>query len=82
MTMHTLQTQYSSMNQKQRLLCYLKEHKTINPLIAWTVLGIYRLSDAIFKLRNDGHAINTNHLVVKNHFNEPCVVAEYSLQEA
>lgn len=79
--MHTLQTQYSSMNQKQRLLCYLKEHKTINPLIAWTVLGIYRLSDCVFKLRNDGHTILTQDLTVTNHFNEACIVAEYSLQD-
>jgi hypothetical protein len=80
--MHTLQTQYSSMNQKQRLLCYLKEHKTINPLQAWLILGVYRLSDAIYKLSKDGHTILTQDLTVKNHFNEPCIVAEYSLQEA
>jgi len=76
--MHTLQTQaYSSMNQKQRVLCYLKEHGSITPLQSWLVLGCYRLSDAVYKLRKDGHAILTQDLTVKNHFNEDCTVAEY-----
>jgi hypothetical protein len=75
--MHTLQTDYSSMNQKQRLLCYLKQFNSITPLTAWLELGIYRLSDCIFKLRNDGHNIETRNIEVSNKFHEKCTVAEY-----
>jgi hypothetical protein len=76
----TMQSDYKSMNQKQRLLCYLKENGTINPLQAWASLGIYRLSDAIYRLRKDGHSIQTNDIDVNNRFDEKCTVAEYFLQ--
>jgi hypothetical protein len=72
-----MQSDYKSMNQKQRLLCYLKENGKINPLQAWVILGCYRLSDAIYKLRKDGHIIETRNITVHNKFDEECHVAEY-----
>ncbi len=38
-------------NQEQRLLDYLKTNFKVSPMDAWIELGIYRLSDVVFKLR-------------------------------
>ena len=65
--------------QKERLIKYLAENESINPLKAWTELGIYRLSDTIFRLRNEGFNIITDKLTVKNKFGEDCIVANYKL---
>lgn len=67
------------MTQKERLEQYLLANKTINPLEAWTKLGIYRLSAVVFDLRKEGHLIVSNRKRVKNQFNEHCYVAEYEL---
>ena len=67
------------MNQTERLTAHLIEHKTINPLQAWSTLGIYRLSDTIYRLRKAGYGIVTNQLEVTNQFGEKCVVGEYEL---
>lgn len=65
--------------QKDRLIEYLAENESINPLTAWIELGIYRLSDSIFKLRNDGFNIQTERIIVQNKFGEDCTVANYKL---
>jgi hypothetical protein len=65
--------------QKERLIKYLAENESINPLKAWTELGIYRLSDTVFRLRNEGFNIITDKLTVKNKFGEDCIVANYKL---
>jgi len=66
--------------QKQRLLQYLQENETINPLEAWAELGIYRLGARIFDLKKDGWTIVAGETPVKNRFGEDCYVAEYSLK--
>ena len=68
------------MNQKERLLDYLKSKRKINPLQAWRELGIYRLSDTVLRLRKDGYDIKTETVKVKNKFKEVCHVAEYKLE--
>ena len=70
------------MTQVERLLDYLKVNKVINPLTAWTELGIYRLSAVIFLLRKAGYEIETNLVEVRNKFNEPVMFAEYKLELA
>jgi len=70
------------MTQVERLLDYLKVNKVINPLTAWTELGIYRLSAVIFLLRKDGYEIETDMVKVLNKFNEPVMFAEYKLEQA
>lgn len=65
--------------QTQRLIKYLAENESINPLKAWSELGIYRLSDTVFRLRNEGYNILTEKLTVKNKFGENCTVANYKL---
>lgn len=69
------------MNQKQRLLKYLKKYKTITPLEALRDLGIYRLSGQIFILRNEGHKITTETKDVLNRFGETCHIANYIYEE-
>ena len=66
-------------NQETRLLEYLKTNYKITPMEAWTELGIYRLSDVVFKLRNKNYEIETERKSVLNRFDEPCSFAEYTL---
>ena len=62
--------------QKERLLKYFKQHEHINPLESWLKLGIYRLSDVVFRLREE-HFIDTEIVKVENQFGEKCRVAKY-----
>ena len=66
-------------NQETRLLHYLESNKKISPMEAWTELGIYRLSDVVFKLRNKNYEIETERKSVLNRFDEPCSFAEFKL---
>ena len=68
---------YADMTQEQRLEKYLKKHGRINPMQAWKLLGIYRLSAVIYNLRKTGFTIETTRKAVTNQFNEECHVAEY-----
>jgi hypothetical protein len=68
------------MTQQERLLKHFKKSKTIDPLRAWTQLGIYRLADCVFQLRKKGVAIETSPKKNKNKFEETCVVAEYRIR--
>lgn len=65
--------------QNKRLLERLQEGKRVDPLSAWSVLGIYRLSARIHDLREEGHKIETERIQVKNKFNETITVANYTL---
>ncbi len=66
-------------SQNKRLLKRLQEGKRVDPLSAWSVLGIYRLSARIHDLREEGHKIETERIQVKNQFNETITVANYTL---
>lgn len=67
-------------SQADRLLHYLKTHAGITPDVAYTKLGIYRLSARIFDLRDKGYKILTTMIPVKSKFNgEEVYVARYSL---
>lgn len=68
------------MKQTDRLIAHLEQNYTITPFVAWAELGIYRLSDTVYKLRKQGYDIVTNSLTVHNKFGEKCVVAEYELR--
>jgi hypothetical protein len=65
------------MTQQERLIKYFKKHKSIDPLQAWTKLGIYRLADCVYQLRKKGFKIETQKITVINKFKEDCVVALY-----
>lgn len=67
------------MTQQERLVKYLKTHRSIDPLRAWKQLGIYRLADCVYQLRKKGLNIKTKEIKIKNQFKETCRVAEYAL---
>jgi hypothetical protein len=64
---------------KERLLEFLERYESIDPLQAWSEIGIYRLADVVFRLKKDGYSIVTNIKEVKNRYGEICRVASYSL---
>jgi hypothetical protein len=68
------------MTQQERLIKYFKKSKTIDPLRAWTQLGIYRLADCVYQLRKKGFEIDTQKITVINKFKENCVVANYKIR--
>ena len=71
------------MTQKKRALRYFQTHKRgLTPFDFWVKLGIYRAADVVYKLRKDGHNINTEEITVKNQFGEECRVAYYTYEEA
>jgi hypothetical protein len=65
------------MTQDDRLLDYLVRNKNINPLESWSLLGIYRLSAVVHRLRKEGHNILTRRHKVQNKWGDVCVVAKY-----
>ena len=68
--------------QELRLLEYLENNRSINPIMSWQTLGIYRLSDVVFKLRNRGYDIETKRKTVMNKWQEKTSFAEYKLERA
>ena len=68
------------MTQCERLLEYLDSDYGIDPITAWTELGIYRLGARVFDLKKQGHVINKTDKVVRNRWGEKCVVAYYKLE--
>ncbi len=69
------------LTQQARLLEHLELHTQIDPLEAWTKLGIYRLSAIVHLLRQAGIKIRTERMEVSNRFNEVCNVANYILEK-
>ena len=67
------------LTQKQMLLEYLLEIGHITPIDALQHLGIYRLSDTILKLRNDGYEIKTVMMKKIGKFNNVVRFARYEL---
>lgn len=45
--------------QARKILAHMEAGKTITPMKALNVYGIYRLSDCVFKIRNAGHGVCT-----------------------
>lgn len=69
-------------SQRELVLKYLQTHKTgITPLQAMEKFGVERLAARISDLKEDGHPIVKNMVVVKNRFGDKCRVAQYRLVE-
>lgn len=66
--------------QAGRLLEYLQSGKSITRLESFMELGIVELSSRIIDLKDEGYTINKKRITVKNRYNEPCSVVEYSIQ--
>ena len=63
--------------QDSRVLDWLLRGQELDPLEAWTQLGVYRLAAVIHRLRKDGYDIGTGEKKVKNRYGEDCAVANY-----
>lgn len=68
------------MSQNERLLLHLKNFGTIQPMMAWSQLGIYRLASRICDLRKEGHSIEKRMVTLTNRWGEEVRVAEYKLE--
>jgi predicted subunit of tRNA(5-methylaminomethyl-2-thiouridylate) methyltransferase len=66
------------MSQCERLLDRLQV-APITPLEAWSELGVERLAARVFDLRESGHHITKETVIVANRFGEACHVARYRL---
>jgi len=67
------------MTQEARLLQWLESGKGIDPLTAWTELGIYRVAARVNQLRDRGHNIKTDKKTVFSRFGDKAIVAWYTL---
>ena len=69
------------MTQKEAVLKYIKEEGSITSWQAIMELGVTRLADVIYRLKNDGYGFNIVNKAVATRYGRKTVVAEYSLQE-
>jgi len=53
---------------------------SVDPVEAWSELGVYRLSSVIHKLRKAGFSIETKRKQAVNKFGEKCSFAQYVLR--
>lgn len=68
--------------QQERVLKYLKDNGSINPLESLMECSVYRLSAIIFKLRTD-HKIKIKTKITSglNKYKEVCKYAAYELEK-
>lgn len=69
------------MKQTEKVLKYMQDFGSINPLEALNDLGIMRLASRICDLKNEGYLIQKEMKTAKNRYGEPVHYAEYSLKE-
>ena len=69
------------MTQKQRILNYLKEHKSITQLEAINIFWDWRLSAKIYQLKKEGYPIKTEMIKVKRADGSDAYVSKYTLME-
>lgn len=67
--------------QEEKVLDYIKTNGQITTLDAFNELGITRLSDKVFKLRNLGIEIKTTRKTVKNRYGSKVSIAIYTLEK-
>lgn len=69
------------MTQCERVLQYMQDFGSINPMQALGDLGCYRLGARIWDLRHDGHRITRRMVSAKNRYGESVSYAEYRLED-
>ena len=70
------------MNQKQRVLEYMKDFGVVTPYHAFRDLGVTRLAAVIYRLKQDGHLIGQEWHEGKNRYNEKVHYMTYWLEES
>ena len=68
------------MSQKDRVLQYLKQGKTLTRLNAWDELGVIEAPARISELRGEGHDIQTTMKPVINRYGETVRIAEWFIK--
>lgn len=63
--------------QRQAVLNWFKENRTLTSMEAFEHLGVTRLAAVVHDFRRMGHDIETHIIVGKNRFGEHCEYAEY-----
>lgn len=71
----------SQENQCYRVHVYMKEHKYITGILAFTEIGVYRLSSCIYRLKKRGVKISDRWREVENRYGEKCRIKEYYLED-
>lgn len=69
------------MTQNDKVLMYLQQFGSINPLQALSDLGIMRLASRISDLKSMGYGIEKRMVTGKNRYGESVSYAEYSLKD-
>lgn len=69
------------MTQPEMVKKYIEDFGSITPLQAIADLGVYRLSDCIFRLRKDGVAIITETERGINRYGKPMKYGRYKFAE-
>lgn len=69
------------MTQKERILNYLKEHKSITQLEALNLFWNWRLSAKICQLKKEGYPIKTETIKVKRVDGSNAYISKYTLME-
>lgn len=67
--------------QCERVLKYMHDFGSINPVQAMSDLGVMRLGARIWDLKKAGHPITRKMVKKKNRYGEPVSFAEYRLEE-
>ena len=67
--------------QCDRILQYMQDFGSINPVQAMSDLGVMRLAARISDLKDEGHTITRTMVKKKNRYGEPVSFAEYRLEE-
>ena len=69
------------MTQNDKVLMYLQQFGSINPLQALSDLGIMRLASRISDLKSMGYGIEKRMVTGKNRYGESVSYAEYRLKD-
>lgn len=77
----TVAERHQRPKQSDRLIQYLRTHRTITSREAMEFLGIERLAARVSELRSQGVAIKSRTIRVKNMFGEECRISQYWLEE-
>jgi hypothetical protein len=67
------------MSQRDRILEYLQQGRTLTRLNSWTELGVLEAPARISELRSAGHPIVTEMVTVVNRYGEKVKVAKWRL---
>lgn len=69
------------MTQCERVLKYMRDFGSINPLQAMGDLGVMRLAARVSDLRKEGHKISRRMVAGRNRYKEKVAYAEYFLED-